>query len=214
LCSIPTFLCKRDFLCKACAAVTLCARPLPPSNLSRGACKSNSGELGSLAVRRVFVPLFFFLLLYYLAQGSKHLEREAHYAAVLTSTLEVESFIVIVGEHFGDESLVVVKTLRPSWDGFVVYLLCLLTHLAHSPPLIRLMCALCRLFQTFGLSSSFNCAGVHGLPRRRFHPPISQPGSSPYRRGCNYPGHNRSNRVKGTIGTRRRDGQGQGRGAR
>jgi hypothetical protein len=91
---------------------------------------------------------FFLFFSYYLAQSLKHLEREAHYAAVLTSTLEVESFIVIVGEHFGDESLVVVKTLRPSWDGFVVYLLCLLTHLAHSPPLIRLMCALCRLFQT------------------------------------------------------------------
>src|ERR671917_2876183 len=100
----------------------------------------NSRELGSLAIRRVFVFLFFF---YYLAQGLKHLEREAYYAAVLTPTLEVESFIVVVGEHFGEETLVVVKTLGPLRDGFVVYLLCLLTHLAHSPPLTSALCMPC-----------------------------------------------------------------------
>jgi hypothetical protein len=38
----------------------------------------NSRELGALAIRRVFVLLFFF---YYLAQGLEHLEREAHHAA-------------------------------------------------------------------------------------------------------------------------------------
>src|SRR5918997_6990909 len=108
----------------------------------------NSRELGSLAIRRVFVSLCFFLFFfYYLAQGLKHLESEAHYAAVLTPTLEVESFIIVVGEHFGEESLVVVKTLRPSWDRFMVYLLCLLAHLAYAPPLICLRYALFRLFQ-------------------------------------------------------------------
>jgi hypothetical protein len=102
-----------------------------------------------LAIRRVFVLLLFLLFFfYYLTQGLKHLESEAHYAAVLAPTLEVESFIIVVGEHFGEESLVVVKTLRPSWDGLVIYLMCLLTHLAYAPPLICLMCALCRLFQT------------------------------------------------------------------
>src|ERR687893_1302849 len=91
----------------------------------------NSRELGLLAIRRVFVFLFFF---YYLAQGLKHLEREAHYAAVLTPTLEVESFIVVVGEHFGEESTVVVEALGLLWDSFVVYLARLLTHLAYTPP--------------------------------------------------------------------------------
>src|SRR5918992_1962951 len=99
----------------------------------------NSWKLASLAIRRRFRFLF---LLYYLAQGFEHLEREAHYAAVLTPTLEVESFIVVVGELLGEEPLVVVKALGLLWDSFVVYLARLLTHLAYTPPPICLIYSL------------------------------------------------------------------------
>src|SRR5215218_8443922 len=88
-------------------------------------------RLGLLVIRRVRL---FFLFFYYLGQGFEHLEREAHYAAVLASTLEVESLIVVVGEHLVKESLVVVEALGPLWDGFVLYLACLLTHLPDAPP--------------------------------------------------------------------------------
>src|SRR5918999_1680494 len=88
--------------------------------------------LNVLAMLGSAVLLALGFIFYYLAQGLKHLEREAHYAGILTPTLEVESFIVVVGEHFGEEPLVVVKTLGSLWDGFVIYLACLLTHIHSS----------------------------------------------------------------------------------
>src|SRR5215218_8324485 len=97
----------------------------------------NSRELASLAIRRVFVLLFFF---YYRLQGFEHLEGETHYAVVLAPNLEVDGTIVVVDERFGEEPLVVVKPLSPLWDGFVLYLACLLTHLAYAPPLSSALC--------------------------------------------------------------------------
>jgi hypothetical protein len=111
-------------------------------------------ELGSLAIRRVW--LFF----YHLGQGLEHLEGEAYYTVVSAPELEVESLIVVVEESFGEEPLVVVKTLGPLWDGFVLYLACLLTHQAYAPPLICLMYALRALLQT-----RFTSLGVRLLDR-------------------------------------------------
>src|SRR5215211_2666689 len=75
--------------------------------------------------------MFFF---YYLGQGFEHLEGEAHHSAVLAPYLEAESLIVVVDERFGEEPLVVVKTLGILWDGFVLYSACLLAHLVCVAP--------------------------------------------------------------------------------
>src|SRR5215216_4524962 len=90
----------------------------------------NSRELASLAIRRVFVLLFFF---YYRLQGFEHLEGEAHYAVVLAPNLEVDGTVVVVDERFGEEPLVVVKPLSPLWDGRALNLARLLSrsHLMH-----------------------------------------------------------------------------------
>src|SRR5215211_7030490 len=48
--------------------------------------------------------------------------------------LEVESLIVAVDKCFLEESLRKVKPLSPLWDGFVPYLLRLLTHRPYVPP--------------------------------------------------------------------------------
>src|SRR5215208_2914682 len=66
---------------------------------------------------------FQFVFHYYLTQGLQHLEREADHAALLASDLQVQGFIVVVDEHFGEEPLVVAETLCPHWDGFVLYTL-------------------------------------------------------------------------------------------
>jgi len=61
----------------------------------------NSRELASLAIRRVFVLLFFF---YYRLQGFEHLEGEAHYAVVLAPNLEVDGTVVVVEMSASEKS--------------------------------------------------------------------------------------------------------------
>src|SRR5215204_5660690 len=78
--------------------------------------------------------LFLLFLFYYCRQGLKHLERDAYYAAVLAPALEVDSFVVVVDEYFGEEPLVVVEPLSPLGDGLFLYLARLLTHLPWTPP--------------------------------------------------------------------------------
>src|SRR5215213_9503211 len=73
------------------------------------------------------VPVFF---LDYL-QAFDLLEGEAHYAALLALVLEVQRFIVVVDEHLGEDSLVVIESLSPLWDSLALYLALLLT--AHLP---------------------------------------------------------------------------------
>src|SRR5829696_2731032 len=51
----------------------------------------------------------------------------------------VESLVVVVEERFGVEPLVVIESLSPLWDGFVVYLACLLAHRIDPPFLYTML---------------------------------------------------------------------------
>jgi hypothetical protein len=62
-----------------------------------------------------------FIFCYFL-ECFEHLEREAHYSALRTPMLEVECLIVVIEEYIGDRPLVVVESLGPLRDGFVLYL--------------------------------------------------------------------------------------------
>src|SRR5215207_7692798 len=91
-------------------------------------------SLGSWVLWLLLRGGVFLLFFYYLAQGFEHPEGKADYTVVLTPTLEVESLIVVVDERFGEKPLVVVKSLGPLRDGFVLYPACLLAHLPWTPP--------------------------------------------------------------------------------
>ena len=56
-----------------------------------------------------------------------HLEAEADHATVSALVLEVDRLLVVVDEHLGVESLIVIEPLGPLGDGLVLYLARLLS---------------------------------------------------------------------------------------
>jgi hypothetical protein len=49
-------------------------------------------------------------------------QEKRNFAAVLTSDLESDGFVVVVDQHVGEEPFVVAGPFGPLWDGFVLYL--------------------------------------------------------------------------------------------